>query len=377
MTNSDNTLESIPADQQGSFSSFLKTLASFTGDLSSLTCPSFLLAPASLLEYSSYWADQPSLLCDIGKSSDPEERFFAAFKWFISSLNGSFSSRVPKGEWEKKPFNPILGEQYLVEWEDKTRIVCEQVSHHPPVSGFYIENKEAGVVVNGHDGQKTRFSGTQMLIDQIGHCTLKLSDRDETYLFTLPSISVNGIWYAAPYVELYGSSFVQSSTGYFAHIEYTTKGWISGEVHHFKASVSHDSFSTPAIIEGQWTGKSVITKDKKSKEFFDLSGMNKPTPIVKPVEEQNEWESRRVWKKVSDALRVGDYATASTEKSVIENQQRAARKERDANKDKWSPVYFKSVPGEDIYGELRTQLMKKADSKFIDTMGEGGWTFKH
>lgn len=52
MTSSDNTLESIPADQQGSFSSFLKTLASFTGDLSSLTCPSFLLAPISLLEYS-------------------------------------------------------------------------------------------------------------------------------------------------------------------------------------------------------------------------------------------------------------------------------------------------------------------------------------
>lgn len=47
-----NALESIPADQQGSFSSFLKTLASFTGDLSSLTCPSFLLAPISLLEYS-------------------------------------------------------------------------------------------------------------------------------------------------------------------------------------------------------------------------------------------------------------------------------------------------------------------------------------
>ena len=47
-----SALESIPADQQGSFSSFLKTLASFTGDLSSLTCPSFLLAPISLLEYS-------------------------------------------------------------------------------------------------------------------------------------------------------------------------------------------------------------------------------------------------------------------------------------------------------------------------------------
>ncbi|CAO0794709.1 unnamed protein product [Mucor circinelloides] len=376
MTSSDNTLESIPADQQGSFSSFLKTLASFTGDLSSLTCPSFLLAPISLLEYSSFWADQPGLLSAVGKSDNAEERFYAAIKWFISSLNGSFSSRVPKGEWEKKPFNPILGEQFLCKWDDNTRIVCEQVSHHPPVSGFYIENKEAGVIVNGHDGQKTRFSGTQMLVDQIGYCTLKLTERDETYLFTLPSVSVNGIWYAAPYVELYGTSFVQSTSGFSASIEYTTKGWISGEVHHFKASVTHESLSTPTVIEGQWTGKSTLTKNKKTEDFLDLTTLEKPKPFVRPVEEQDELESRRIWQKVSDALKAGDYATASSEKSAIENQQRALRKERETSETKWVPKHFNSVNGEAIYGDLREKIIARADSKFIDTMGEGGWMYK-
>ncbi|KAI8891442.1 Oxysterol-binding protein [Backusella circina FSU 941] len=377
MTQTDNnTLESIPADQQGSFSSFLKTLASFTGDLSSLTCPSFLLAPISLLEYSSFWADQPGLLSEVGKSDNAEERFYAAIKWFISSLNGSFSSRVPKGEWEKKPFNPILGEQFLCNWEDGTRIVCEQVSHHPPVSGFYIENKEAGVIVNGHDGQKTRFSGTQMLVDQIGYCTLKLTQRDETYLFTLPSVSVNGIWYAAPYVELYGTSFVQSTSGFSAAIEYTTKGWISGEVHHFKASITHGSLSTPTVIEGQWTGKSTITKNKKTEPFLDLTTLEKPVPGVKPIEEQGELESRRIWQKVSEALKSGDYAAASTEKSAIENHQRALRKEREASAETWVPKHFAAVKGEEIYGNLREEIIEKADSKFIDTMGEGGWVFK-
>ncbi|KAI7888520.1 uncharacterized protein EV154DRAFT_517289 [Mucor mucedo] len=376
MTSSDNTLESIPADQQGSFSSFLKTLASFTGDLSSLTCPSFLLAPISLLEYSSFWADQPELLSSVGKSDNAEERFYAAIKWFISSLNGSFSSRVPKGEWEKKPFNPILGEQFLCQWQDNTRIVCEQVSHHPPVSGFYIENKEAGVIVNGHDGQKTRFSGTQMLVDQIGYCTLKLTQRDETYLFTLPSVSVNGIWYAAPYVELYGTSFVHSSSGFSAAIEYTTKGWISGEVHHFKATVSHETLSTPTVIEGQWTGKSTITKNKKTVDFLDLTTLEKPTPIIAPLEQQEAFESRRIWKKVSDALKSGDYAVASAEKSAIENQQRALRKERETTGEVWVPAHFTKVAGEDIYGDLREKIVAKADSKFIDTMGEGGWMYK-
>ncbi|ORZ13116.1 hypothetical protein BCR42DRAFT_419213 [Absidia repens] len=379
----DNALESIPADQQGSFSSFLKTLASFTGDLSSLTCPSFLLAPISLLEYSSFWADQPTLFSSIGESDDAEERFYAAVKWFISSLNGSFSSRVPKGEWEKKPFNPILGEQFYCSWEDGTRIVCEQVSHHPPVSGFYISNDKAGVSVMGHDGQKTRFSGTQMLVDQIGYCTLKLTARDETYLFTLPSLSVNGIWYAAPYVELYGTSYIESSSGYHAAIEYTTKGWISGELHHFKATVRHENNKMkqggPTVIEGQWTGQSTLTTHKQSSvAFLDVASLNKPTPHVAPISEQGELESRRIWQKVSEALVAGDYMTASNEKSLIENAQRALRKEREAAADSktWQPKHFEHVEGNVIFGDLRDKMMAKADTKFVDTMGEKGWSYR-
>ncbi|KAI8329109.1 hypothetical protein BC941DRAFT_443467 [Chlamydoabsidia padenii] len=377
----DNALESIPVDQQGSFSSFLKTLASFTGDLSSLTCPSFLLAPISLLEYSSFWADQPTLFSSIGDSDDAEERFYAAVKWFISSLNGSFSSRVPKGEWEKKPFNPILGEQFYCNWDDGTRIICEQVSHHPPVSGFYITNDKAGVSVMGHDGQKTRFSGTQMLVDQVGYCTLKLASKNnETYLFTLPSLSVNGIWYAAPYVELYGTSYIQSSSGFHAAIEYTTKGWISGEVHHFKATISNDKMKHggPTVIEGQWTAKSTLTKHKQPAEpFLDLTNLAKPVPHVAPASEQGELESRRVWQKVSEALVAGDYATASSEKSLIENAQRALRKEREESKAAaWEPKHFAKVEGHVIFGDLRDKIMEKADSKFVDTMGENGWAYR-
>lgn len=47
-----NNVDKIPSEQKGAFHSFLKSLASFSGDLSSLTCPAFLLAPVSLIEYS-------------------------------------------------------------------------------------------------------------------------------------------------------------------------------------------------------------------------------------------------------------------------------------------------------------------------------------
>jgi len=47
----ENASAEVPAEQKDSFRSFIATLAQFSGDLSSLTCPSFLLSSVSLLEY--------------------------------------------------------------------------------------------------------------------------------------------------------------------------------------------------------------------------------------------------------------------------------------------------------------------------------------
>ncbi len=37
-------------------------------------------------------------------------------RWFVSTLYGSFHERCATGS-EKKPFNPILGEQLFCEWK--------------------------------------------------------------------------------------------------------------------------------------------------------------------------------------------------------------------------------------------------------------------
>lgn len=45
------SIDDAPANQRDSIRSFIATLASFSGDLSALTCPSFLLSTMSVLEY--------------------------------------------------------------------------------------------------------------------------------------------------------------------------------------------------------------------------------------------------------------------------------------------------------------------------------------
>lgn len=71
---------------------------------------------------------------------------------------------------EKKPLNPVLGEQFFGSWpapadgsRGETTLVVEQVSHHPPITAYYMENKQAGVSLNGHSGQKTSFSGGSII----------------------------------------------------------------------------------------------------------------------------------------------------------------------------------------------------------------------
>ncbi|CEJ04459.1 hypothetical protein RMCBS344292_18420 [Rhizopus microsporus] len=54
------------------FKEFLKVVISFTGDLSSLTCPAFFLNGLSLLEYGTYWGDHPALFQAVSQAQSPE-----------------------------------------------------------------------------------------------------------------------------------------------------------------------------------------------------------------------------------------------------------------------------------------------------------------
>lgn len=56
--------------------------------------------------------------------------------------------------------------------------------------------------------------------------------------------------------------------------------------------------------------------------FTDVTGP-KEEVTVKEVEDQDEWESRRLWRWVAKGIRDGDFDTASREKSKIEVRVRA------------------------------------------------------
>ncbi|KAF3007508.1 Oxysterol binding protein [Curvularia kusanoi] len=367
----------VPAQAKGSWGSFLKSIASFNGDLSSMTAPAFILSTTSLTEFSSYWTEHPSIFVAPAAEKDPARRAALVLKWFLSTLKQQYASRSEKLGSEKKPLNPFLGELFLGKWEDQagtTQLVSEQVSHHPPVTAYSIWNSQHGVRLTGYNAQKASFSST-INVKQIGHATLHIDAYDEDYLITLPSLHIEGLISGSPYVELNGSSYITSSSGYTAKIDYSGKGWVSGKKNRFSATLYPTGQEKDVIFsgEGQWIDKWAI-KDAKNKSTFashDPSA-NKTTPLtVAPVAEQDDFESRRAWKKVADAITKGDMDTTSVEKSIIENRQREMRKQEQADGREWERKFFTRTDKSPVFEQLAANVGEKTNESLTNSI----WVF--
>lgn len=186
-----------------SWTSFLKSISSFNGDLSSLSAPPFILSPTSLTEFSQYWAEHPALFlepsfidgenykdhCPFDPNVESKEvaQMLAVVRWFISTLRSQYCSRSESMGSEKKPLNPFLGEVFVGKWKNdehpefgETVLLSEQVSHHPPMTAFSIFNEKNDVSLQGYNQIKTGFTKTLTLtVKPYGHVILKI--KDETY----------------------------------------------------------------------------------------------------------------------------------------------------------------------------------------------------
>ncbi|AAS51351.1 ACR125Wp [Eremothecium gossypii ATCC 10895] len=351
------------------WTSFLKSIASFNGDLSSLTAPPFILSPVSLAEYSQYWGEHPDLFLAPkliteadGKVSAEERRMLAVVKWFIATLKSQYCSRSEALGSEKKPLNPFLGELFVGSWQNKGHpelgevvLLSEQVSHHPPVTAYTIFNDKNKVRLQGYNQVKASLSKMSLNVKQFGHALLELGDLDEQYLITLPPLHLEGLLAASPYVELEGKSCIQASNGMYCSIEYSGKGYFSGKKNSFKARIfrssgdAEDKDKALYTISGQWSGLSHIidhrnSSSKKGEElFYDSSKTSIESLHVKPIDEQHPLESRKAWQKVAAAIISGDFDTIHREKTALEQSQRELRKEEEAKGINWRRRWFKDV----------------------------------
>lgn len=391
-----------------SWKSFLKSIASFKGDISALTAPPFILSPQSLVEFSMYWAMHQHLYMapnfidetnfkdfhDKDSPSPDMARMLGVVEWFISCLRSQYFTRSQGSE--KKPLNPFLGEVFVGKWENKddprfgeTVLLSEQVSHHPPMTAFSVFNDKNDVKLQGYSRIKATFSKTLTLgVKQYGHTVLTYGKHKETYLVTVPPLHIEGILHASPFAELESKAYIQSSTGIFTVIEFSGRGYFSGKKNTMKAKVylSTDDYKNKQeplyTIQGQWSGVCTITKVRPNTEeqdvektplfkdviFFDTA-LDKIEPlVVKPIEKQHPLESRKAWFHVAEAIKSGDYEKIVETKTALEESQRALRKEEEEAGTKWQRRWFFDVDYDRDFTEPQAEekgIFATPNDKFV------------
>jgi hypothetical protein len=355
---------------------FLGSVATMSGDLSNVTAPPFVLAENSTVEIPQYWCDHAHLWVAPAAEENVERRALMVLEGFLGSLrNQQYAGRSEK-EGIKKPLNAFLGELFIGTWKEEdlgeTKLVAEQVSHHPPITACYLWNDKHGVRAEGFTEQEITFSGN-VTIKQRGYAVTHIDKYNEDYLIPMPGIKVKGILTGVPYPELQGDYALVGSNGYTSRIKFGGKSfWGGGQKNGFEAELFHVDRPQETLysIKGAWNGSWTVTDARTNTQIdsFDVAAIPSTPMHVAPPQDQDPWESRRAWQDVIAALRRGDMKGTADAKSVLEDGQRQMRSDEEARGDKWKALFFTNVSADPIFENLA-----KHDPSFTVDRAQGFW----
>lgn len=320
-------------------------------DLSRVVLPTFILEPRSMLERITNFMAHPETLLPMPEIEDPIQRFVSVVKFYLSGWHIK-----PPGV--KKPLNPILGETFTCYWEfpDKTKgyYISEQTSHHPPKSSYFYMAPEHHIRIDGTLKPRSRFLGNSAASLMEGIAILRFLNRGtggkgERYILTQPNMYARGILFGKMKYELGDHSFVRCpELGLSADIEFKTKGYFGGTYNAIGGTIKNDNTGEVLFeLSGMWTEEMVIRDVKTGKRDVLFNALNaKPTaPLVRPIDEQEERESQKLWQATAKAVIKRDHVVATDEKTKIEDQQRDEAAKRAEEGVEWHPKLFRPVRG--------------------------------
>ncbi|CAH1773458.1 unnamed protein product [Owenia fusiformis] len=364
--------------EHGSIISHLLSQVRLGMDLTKIVLPTFILEKRSLLEMFSDFLAHPDLFCNIADAPTPRERMIETVRWYLSAFHAGRRSDIAK-----KPYNPILGETFRccfdvpgspacqeknedgpIPWATKENVsfIGEQVSHHPPISAFYAEHYNKKISIDGYIWTKSKFLGLSIAVHMIGQAVISVIDHDEEYIVTFPSGYGRSIL-TVPWVELGGKVNIScAKTGYSANIEFLCKPFYGGKKARLTGEIFSPTEKKPICqIQGEWNGVMYAKYDTgMSESFVDTKTMPIHKKKVKPIEQQTEFESRRLWQEVTKNLKVKNVEAATDGKRKLEHRQREEAKERKEKDEKWETKHFHERGEHWAYGKPLLKRLAQA-----------------
>lgn len=352
-----NNLDDIDETDQGGKSILLGIISQLKpgADLSRITLPTFILERKSMLERITNQLQQPYMVLDAKQKPESIDRIIGVLAWYLAGWH-----IAPKAV--KKPLNPVIGEHFQCYWKldngQYAFYVSEQTSHHPPKSAYFYMIPESNVRVDGVLFPRSKFLGNSSAAMMEGLGVLQFLDiidpatkKPEKYTFNQPNVYARGILFGKMRIEL-GDHMIINGPDHIADIEFKTKGFVSGTYDVIEGTIKEKKTNKTLFeISGKWNDIIYIKKNEKGsskKVLLDVNKCKSLPPLVRPLDEQGNLESRKLWRHVLKALGKRDHDAATDEKFKIEEHQRRLAKDRNGLKVEYKPKLFKKVKGKDL-----------------------------
>ncbi|KAG1653573.1 hypothetical protein FOA52_002459 [Chlamydomonas sp. UWO 241] len=373
-------------------------------DLTRITMPATINEPLDFLQRLAETFEYGTLVDAAARATDSTERMMLVAVWQLSCYN---SQPLREG----KPFNPLLGETY--EWtapDGSIKYMCEQVSHHPPVSAYHTIGGEGGDSpspweVQGEFEVKTKFWGKSIELIMEGCEALKLHKHNEEYRWNKGTICVNDLIFGNYWTEVYGKVKIAckasgdkcvltlkpcrgnlAKRGEFEGVVTNAKG---KDVYKLSGSTMDKVYAalTPEAAKERgattdpvlmWT-KDPVPKDSEIQYNFTnfAIGMNDPDeptlPYLPPSDARFRPDQR--------ALELGEFTRATTEKLRLEEKQRVSRRVLKEEGKPYEPLWFKQQDGYDHHkaafegykGKARPLVRAMDEEGFVWGFGGKYW----
>jgi len=240
----------------------------------------------------------------------------------------------------KKPYNPVVGETHYCFVEkagQKTRYVGEQVTHHPPVSAFYVDNQEEGISCQGTISFGVKFHVNSATVATSGEMRIKLDKHDELYSFSksIPDLLMKNVVFGTRQMKWQkGVEITCPSSGYKATITFQDSGSsevLTGHIYKGDEPVLH--------FEGSLDDEVYYYEDGADEETLFISAEDSKDAQITYPPQLDEYPSLRVWKEITKCIVANDMTEADRAKHLVEGAQR--ERVRAGEDEKKERKYFK------------------------------------
>eukprot|EP00743_Colponemidia_sp_Colp-15_P000531 GILK01000598.1.p1 GENE.GILK01000598.1~~GILK01000598.1.p1 ORF type:complete len:419 (+),score=58.86 GILK01000598.1:51-1259(+) len=313
-------------------------------DIVNVSLPVRLFAPQSFLQrLTDSWQYASYLLNKAAECSDPVEKMKYVVGFAISGLHLCCSN------W--KPFNPILGETFQAAYPDGTTVVCEQTSHHPPVSHWQMFGPGNRFQFYGYGRWSAKFRGNYLRGGQEGPCTVAFDDGTKI-TFDYPYFYLKGIVWGDRVIEYQGPvKFVDHKSGIKCDLainpdatsfvmglfkkQSSPSDTFRGEIYTSEGSSSgfFGGSKEKKRVLAQATGSWISHVDFNGVRYWDVRATVKapPTPITEPLPSDCQFREDLI------ALKQRQFDKAQEWKVLLEERQRADKKLRRGEKGDKTP----------------------------------------